>query len=60
MQTHTATVSSPSVTLEQRVVPAVLAIMMGLSLIFSVGLVGSDTIHNAAHDVRHSMTFPCH
>ncbi len=58
--THTAAVSSPSVSLDQRTVPALLAIVMGLGLIFSVGLMGSETVHNAAHDVRHSMTFPCH
>jgi cobalt transporter subunit CbtB len=25
-----------------------------------VGFAGSATIHDAAHDARHSLNFPCH
>lgn len=37
-----------------------LAIALGLSLFFAVGLAQSSHLHNAAHDSRHSMGFPCH
>jgi cobalt transporter subunit CbtB len=29
-------------------------------LVVGVGFAGPDTIHNAAHDARHAMAFPCH
>jgi cobalt transporter subunit CbtB len=37
--------------------------MAGLLGVFVIGLVGFshlDVAHNAAHDYRHSMAFPCH
>ena len=39
---------------------AVLGALFGLFLIFGVGFAHSGTIHNAAHDARHSFAFPCH
>ncbi len=36
------------------------AILLGGFLVLGVGFAGSDVIHNAAHDGRHSMAFPCH
>lgn len=42
------------------VVPAFLAILLGLVLVFGVGFASPATIHNAAHDSRHSFAFPCH
>ncbi len=41
-------------------VPAVLAICLGAFLLIGTGFVHSSTIHDAAHDSRHSFTFPCH
>ena len=40
--------------------PAVVALLFGAFLIIGVGFAHSDTIHNAAHDSRHSFAFPCH
>jgi cobalt transporter subunit CbtB len=40
--------------------PAVAAIVLGVFVVFGVGFAGSTTIHNAAHDTRHSFAFPCH
>ena len=42
------------------VVPALLALVFGLFLLFGSGFAGSETLHNAAHDSRHSFAFPCH
>lgn len=39
---------------------AFLALLLGGFLTFGVGLAGADELHNAAHDWRHSMGFPCH
>ena len=40
--------------------PAVLALLLGAFLVLGSGFAHSDTIHNAAHDTRHSFAFPCH
>ena len=42
------------------VMPAVLALVFGVFLILGAGFAGSETLHNAAHDSRHSFAFPCH
>jgi cobalt transporter subunit CbtB len=41
-------------------VPAVLAMVLGGFIIAAVGFAGSEVLHNAAHDSRHSFAFPCH
>ena len=40
--------------------PALAAALLGLTILFGVGLAQSDTVHNAAHDTRHAAAFPCH
>ena len=35
-------------------------IALGFSMIMLFGFVSPELIHDAAHDVRHIMTFPCH
>jgi len=39
---------------------AVAAAALGLVILYVVGFAGTHTIHEAAHDTRHSMNFPCH
>ncbi|WP_193180063.1 CbtB domain-containing protein [Nisaea sediminum] len=39
---------------------ATFALLGGLGIVFLTGFASSDTVHNAAHDTRHSMAFPCH
>ena len=36
------------------------AAILGLTIVFAVGLLPMDAAHNAAHDTRHSAAFPCH
>ncbi|HYM71936.1 MAG TPA: CbtB domain-containing protein [Stellaceae bacterium] len=40
--------------------PALVAMALGLLFIYGVGFAHPTTIHNAAHDTRHSFAFPCH
>jgi cobalt transporter subunit CbtB len=40
--------------------PALAAAMVGTLVVYVVGFAGAHTIHEAAHDARHSMNFPCH
>ena len=39
---------------------AVMAALLGSFLLLGVGFSHSDLLHNAAHDARHSIGFPCH
>jgi cobalt transporter subunit CbtB len=41
-------------------IPALLAMAAGVMLMYVVGFSGSEVLHNAAHDSRHSFSFPCH
>ena len=43
-----------------RIAPAVLALLFGGFLILGVGFAQPSTLHNAAHDGRHALAFPCH
>ncbi|MDA0239127.1 MAG: CbtB-domain containing protein [Proteobacteria bacterium] len=47
-------------TIPTALVPALSAILLGVFLVLGTGFAHSDTIHNAAHDSRHSFAFPCH
>ncbi|MCF8532682.1 MAG: CbtB-domain containing protein [Reyranella sp.] len=39
---------------------AAIALILGVSLVFLTGFAYPEVIHNAAHDTRHSLSFPCH
>lgn len=36
------------------------ALLFGLFILFVVGFAPMGVAHNAAHDARHSLAFPCH
>lgn len=39
---------------------ALAAMAFGVALVFTVGFASPSTVHNAAHDTRHALSFPCH
>ncbi|MEQ8332990.1 CbtB domain-containing protein [Nisaea sp.] len=39
---------------------AVFALLAGLGIVYLTGFANATALHNAAHDTRHSMAFPCH
>lgn len=43
-----------------RVVSAVAALFLGLGLLFVAGFAWPSYLHNATHDTRHALGFPCH
>jgi cobalt transporter subunit CbtB len=49
-----------SLSLSQRLIAGVLALMLGLTLLVGTGFAGDFRLHNGAHDTRHAMGFPCH
>jgi cobalt transporter subunit CbtB len=58
------TAKSASLSLTDRIgartVAGLMALVIGSILVFGVGLANSQTLHDAAHDTRHSYGFPCH
>jgi len=36
------------------------ALLFGMIILFAVGFAPMEVAHNAAHDARHTMAFPCH
>jgi cobalt transporter subunit CbtB len=51
---------SRSNALKDRILPSLLASILGLALLYSAGFAETAQLHNAAHDGRHSASFPCH
>ncbi|MCL5801075.1 MAG: CbtB-domain containing protein [Gammaproteobacteria bacterium] len=45
---------------EDKILPGVLAGVLGLVLLYAAGFAETAELHNAAHDGRHSASFPCH
>jgi len=43
-----------------RAVPIFMAALLGVFIVGGVGFSHIGAVHNAAHDYRHSMAFPCH
>ncbi|MGI9462598.1 MAG: CbtB domain-containing protein [Aestuariivirgaceae bacterium] len=48
------------VSIKQRVIAGLVCMTLGLGMIVGVGFAGAHTMHNAAHDTRHAVGFPCH
>ena len=36
------------------------AALLGLSLVWAAGFANASALHDAAHDQRHAVGFPCH
>ena len=53
---NTTQTSARSTTLMQTLFMA----LIGATLVFAAGFAHSQTLHDAAHDMRHSTGFPCH
>jgi cobalt transporter subunit CbtB len=43
-----------------RALPIFMAALLGIFIVGGVGFSHIEAVHNAAHDYRHSMAFPCH
>jgi cobalt transporter subunit CbtB len=59
-QTIGARAGSRNSARSQRLMAAAMAVLFGGFLVWGVGFSPIDILHNAAHDTRHSMAFPCH
>lgn len=43
-----------------RAIPIFMAALLGIFIVGGVGFSHIQAVHNAGHDYRHSMGFPCH
>ena len=59
-QTYQTSVPVQSSATSSRLIQIFCAGFLGLFIIGGAGLSHIEAIHNAAHDVRHSLGFPCH
>lgn len=59
-QNTTAQATGIKIGASQRIVAALIAGLLGSSMLYVVAFANSDILHNAAHDTRHSITAPCH
>lgn len=53
--THTSVALAPA-----RVAPILSAFLLGFVVLAGAGFASTPALHNAAHDQRHSIGFPCH
>ena len=60
MTTKTAPSTLATVSTTSKAVQLAMAALLGLFIVGGVGFSHIQTLHNAAHDYRHSMAFPCH
>jgi len=57
---NTVSVSTPTLSVSERVKAVTAALVIGIALIYTTGFAASTDVHNAAHDTRHGLAFPCH
>jgi len=39
---------------------ALVALVLGFGLVWLTGFAYPESVHDAAHDTRHALSFPCH
>ena len=57
---NTVSPAAVAVSTQSRFIQLASAGLLGLFVVLFGGLAQSEAVHNAAHDYRHSMGFPCH
>lgn len=45
---------------KSRILPLIMTGVLGFLVVGFAGFTQIDVVHNAGHDYRHSMSFPCH
>jgi cobalt transporter subunit CbtB len=60
IKAQTQTQSQAVVEVTSSKLPAMVALIFGAFIVLGAGFAQSSTIHDAAHDVRHAFSLPCH
>jgi cobalt transporter subunit CbtB len=56
----TTKILATQVATSKRIAAGLMCLFIGSAAIFMVGLSDMSVAHNAAHDTRHAIGFPCH
>ena len=56
----TTRINTVPLSVSQRISAGLVVIFVGATLLYTVGLSHMAVAHNAAHDTRHAIGFPCH
>ena len=56
----TTSILNGTVSISKRATAGITCLFTGACMVFLVGLSHLAVAHNAAHDTRHSIGFPCH
>ena len=56
----TARTNTIRLTISQRLAAGLTVIFVGAALLYALGLSPLAAAHNAVHDTRHAIGFPCH
>jgi cobalt transporter subunit CbtB len=59
MTSSTASLVRSNIGVSQRIL-AVALFLFGAGLVFTTGFAQPGLLHDAAHDTRHAISFPCH
>ncbi len=59
MTEHTASLTQPAVA-SSRLSVASAVFLLGAAFVFVTGFAHPQALHDAAHDARHALSFPCH
>ena len=57
---NTVITKSTTAAISNDKIAALLSLLLGTAFIFLIGFSNIEVMHNAAHDTRHSSSFPCH
>jgi cobalt transporter subunit CbtB len=60
MTTDTAALHARATARTETLKAAFVAFLMGLGLVYGAGFANIESVHDAAHDSRHALSFPCH
>ena len=60
MNATTQVKTAESTAVSSQLASIVFVAIIGMGLLFTAGFANSATLHNATHDSRHSIGFPCH
>ena len=57
---HASAIEVGRTGIRSEVAGSIAALLFGVFVIFMVGFAGASVLHEAAHNTRHSIDFPCH
>jgi len=58
--THARTTPSSATSTIARPLQLLSVMLLGSLMLYIAGFMGTAEVHNAAHDMRHTIGFPCH